>query len=143
VRLRDLDAHFVYEATKAGSRLSDGETVDGMQGVMFQCPSCGAGKPIEVDRERETGGRPRRYVVGAHYIRVFFANPRGVAVAPADADLRNDGTPNPRWQMSGATLDDLTLTPSINCDIPWKDKEGVEHPSSCKFHGYVTKGDAA
>jgi predicted RNA-binding Zn-ribbon protein involved in translation (DUF1610 family) len=141
MKLTDLDGRFAFGATKTGSSLSDGNTVEGMQGVMFQCPSCGAGKEIVVDHERETGGRPRRFIAGAHYIRVFFANPRGVDVAPPDADLRNDGTPNPRWTMSGTSLDDLTLTPSINCDIPWTDKDGVAHPSSCKYHGFVTNGE--
>jgi hypothetical protein len=136
VRLRDLDARFVYAATKGASRLSDGDAVDGMQGVMFQCPKCSEG----LERGEEDG---RRFVRGAHYIRIFFANPRGVAAAPPDADLRSDGTANPQWQMRGTSIDDLTLTPSINCDIPWKDANGVEHESSCKFHGWVTNGDAA
>jgi len=136
VRLRDLDARFIHEATKAGCRLSYRDNVQGMQGVMFQCPKCGEGL------ERGKKGR-RRFIRGAHYIRVFFSNPVGVEVAPPDADLRNDGSPNPRWEMTGATIEDLTLKPSINCDIPWKDKQGVEHQSSCKFHGFVTSGDVA
>jgi len=142
MRLRDLDAHFVFAATKTGCRFLHGESVGGAQGVIFQCPKCAEGKEVVVDHERETGGQPRRFVVGAHYIRVFFSNPSG-EIAPADADLRDDGTPNPRWTMEGTTLDGLSLTPSINCDIPWKDKDGVEHESSCKFHGYVKNGDAA
>lgn len=36
------------------------------------------------------------------------------------------------WQKSGNTVDDITITPSINCDV------GPE--SSCKFHGWVTNG---
>lgn len=134
MRLRDLDGRFVCEASNGGSRLSRQDSVEGMQGVMFQCPSCGAG----LERGEEDG---RRFIRGAHYIRAFFANPQGAPVAPHDADLRTDGNPNPRWTMSGTSIDDLTLTPSINCDIPWKDKDGVEHPSGCKFHGFVTNGD--
>lgn len=107
-----------------------------MQGVQFQCPSCGAG----LERGEEEG---RRFLRGAHYILVLFSNPRGVEPAPPDAFLRGDGSPNPQWSMTGTSLDDLSTTPSINCDIPWKDKDGVEHPSSCKFHGYITNGDVA
>jgi hypothetical protein len=40
------------------------------------------------------------------------------------------------WQRTGATLDDLTLAPSINCDVPLPDGT----PSSCKFHGWVRGG---
>jgi hypothetical protein len=129
VKLRDLDARFVYDARAGGSRLSYEESVDGMQGVMFQCPACAVGKEIVVDTERDVGKRSRRYVVGAHYVRVFFSNPRNVEVAPPDADH------NPRWEMSGSTLDDLTLSPSINLDLPGQ-KDG------CRWHGWVKNGDA-
>lgn len=137
MKLRDLDAQFVYAAQKGGYERSDANSVEGMQGVMFQCPKCAIGK----ERGEEDG---RRFIRGAHYILVFFSNPRGAPVAPADADLRNDGSRNPRWSIkSGTTLDDLTLTPSINCDIPWKDADGIEHESSCKFHGFIKNGDVA
>jgi hypothetical protein len=137
VRLRDLDGQFICDATKGGRQRSDALSIDGMQGVTFQCPSCGAG----CERGEEDG---RRFLRGAHYILVMFSNPRGVEAAPPDAHLRNDGTPNPQWKIeSGSSLDDLTLSPSINCDVPWKDADGVEHPSSCKFHGFIKNGDAA
>jgi hypothetical protein len=137
VRLRDLDGQFVYDVVKNQRMRSDSASLDGMQGVFFQCPKCGEG----LERGEENG---RGFIRGAHYILVLFANPRGVAPAPADANLRNDGTPNPFWNIeSGTSLDDLTLSPSINCDIAWKDAAGVEHPSSCKFHGFVRNGDAA
>lgn len=131
MRLRDLDAHFVYDAqADGGCRMSNSDSVDGMQGISFQCPKCGE----EKQRGEEDG---RGFIRGAHYIRVFFANPTNTAVAPVEADA------NPRWTMSGEWLDTLTLSPSINCDIPWKDAQGVEHPSSCKFHGFVRNGDAS
>ncbi len=123
MKLRDLDARFVYGAHAGGSRLSNKTSVDGMQGVMFQCPKCAAGR----ERGAKNG---RRFVRGAHYIRVFFSNPRGVAVAPPEADG------NPRWEMSGSTLDDLTLSPSINLDIPGQE-------DGCRWHGWVKNGDAA
>lgn len=141
MRLRDLDAAFLDQVSVIGSRRLASESVDGAQGVLFQCPSCAAGKDVVADLEREG----RRYVVGAHSIQVLFSNPRGVEPAPADAGVTGaDHTSHPRWQIEGGTsLDDLTLSPSINCDIPWTDDAGVEHPSVCKFHGYVKNGEAA
>lgn len=122
MRLRDLDARFVYDATADGCRLSTVDSVEGAQGVMFQCPKCAIGK--------ETGEEDgRRFVRGAHSIRVFFSNPRGAAVAPPAADE------NPRWQMSGNGIDDLTLQPSINLDVPGQE-------NGCRWHGWVTNGEA-
>lgn len=69
----------------------------------------------------------------SHSIIVWFAN----AGVPAEAH------PAYRWAASGSGLDDLTLTPSINLDIPWVDERGVTHPASCRWHGFVTKGVAA
>jgi hypothetical protein len=46
-----------------------------------------------------------------------------------------------RWPDRRSTI--FTLMPSVNCDVPHKDAAGVEHPSSCKFHGWVKNGDVA
>lgn len=130
MRIRELDGQFWGQADeKGGSVRQDG--IAGAQGVLFQCPTCAVGK----ERGEENG---RRFIRGAHYIRVPFANPRGARPAPAAAAGKV------RWKLvSGTGLDDLTLSPSINCNIPWRDPEtGVEHPSSCKFHGYVRNGEA-
>jgi hypothetical protein len=40
------------------------------------------------------------------------------------------------WQRTGSTLDDLTFSPSINCDVVYPDG----HLSECKFHGWVRNG---
>lgn len=126
MKLLDLDARFIgnVDVAKKSSRRQDG--IEGAQGVMFQCPKCGEGK----ERGRKDG---RGYIKGAHYIKVCFSNPRGATVAPEAYD------DNPRWEMSGTSLEDLTLKPSINCDIP--NDDGT--PSHCKFHGFVTNGDVA
>lgn len=130
MRLRDLDATFIGQATENGYTRQDG--IEGAQGLMFQCPSCGAGK----ERGEEDG---RRFIRGAHYIRVCFSNPRN---APVAGDVVAGG--KPPWELvSGTSLDDVTVSPSINCDIPWQDEQGVSHESSCKFHGFVREGDAA
>jgi hypothetical protein len=45
VRLRDLDGRFIYDAdVEKGYSQSDSDSVEGAQGVVFQCPSCGVGK---------------------------------------------------------------------------------------------------
>jgi hypothetical protein len=119
MRLRDLDGQFVHNAHAGGYFIRGGDSVDGAQGVLFQCPSCGVGKPHGCDSERN-------YIEGDHYILVFFANPHGAEVASPAADA------NPRWTMSGTTLDDLTLSPSVDCT-----KGG-----GCSFHGWVTNGEA-
>jgi hypothetical protein len=116
-----LDARFVYDAAAQSHRLSKSDSALGMQGVLFQCPACGIGKPHGCDDERS-------YIEGDHYILVFFANPFGAAPAPAGC------VPSPRWTIvAGTTLDDLTLSPSVDCT-----KGG-----GCSFHGWVRNGDAA
>lgn len=120
MRLRDLDARFVDQASARGYFIRESDAVEGAQGVLFQCPSCGVGKPHGCDGHRN-------YIEGDHYILVFFANPCGAPVAPPEADK------NPRWTMSGTTLDNLTLAPSVDCT-----KGG-----GCSFHGCVTGGTAA
>jgi hypothetical protein len=63
----------------------------------------------------------------AHDIVVWFAG-RGVP----------DGVePKPRWNVSGSGLSDLTLTPSINLDVP-----ELRVLSACRWHGFVTNGEA-
>jgi hypothetical protein len=58
-----------------------------------------------------------------------FANPRNAPAVPADhgpqSKLNPDG-PRPRWIMSGTSLEDLTLTPSID--------------TGC-WHEYITLGE--
>lgn len=122
MRLRDLDGRF-FGRVDAAKRMSfmQGDTLDGAQGVMFQCPRCSEGKPVGCDG---TG------FAGAHYVKVCFSNPRNAEVAPAEYDH------NPRWEMSGNGLDDLTLSPSINLDVPENGEGG------CRWHGWVKNGDA-
>lgn len=40
------------------------------------------------------------------------------------------------WKKTGTSIADITIHPSINCDVPGKDGT----PSSCKFHGWVQNG---
>lgn len=123
MKLRDLDAQFLGNVNAAEKSAMMQDSIDGAQAVLFQCPKCAIGK--------ETGEKDgRRFVRGAHHVKVCFANPRGAPVAPVEYD------DNPRWTMEGTSLDDLTLSPSINLDVP---ENGVD---SCKWHGWVKNGDA-
>lgn len=42
-----------------------------------------------------------------------------------------------RWEASGSTIDDLTLSPSINLDT-----ESARIAKTCCWHGWVKNGDA-
>jgi len=68
MKLTDLDGHFLGEVEPNGS-CKRVDSLDGAQGVMFQCPKCAAGQPI-----MEEDGR--KFVVGAHYVICWFKNPR-------------------------------------------------------------------
>jgi hypothetical protein len=83
------------------------------QGVQFQCPLCAKGKPVE----EENG---ERFVRGVHYVLCWFPN------APSNRQ------PLPRWTPSGTGLHDLTLQPSIQ----------ILGDEGCKWHGFVTNGNA-
>lgn len=136
MKLTDLDAQFLDRVELTSHYRRESELLVGAQGIMFQCPSCAVGKAIAEDDEQPG----RHYIIGAHYIQVLFSNPQGVALpAPECGVVDATGTNHPRWAIvSGTSLADLTLSPSIDCNIPHK---GV--PSSCNFHGYVKNGDAA
>ena len=53
----------------------------------------------------------------------------GVPYGPSGIPYEVGG---PVWEhVSGSTIDDITLSPSINCDTP---------TSGCTFHGWVRNG---
>lgn len=123
MKLTDLDGHFVNHASANSFHVLREHTatsIVGAQGILFQCPTCGIGKP----RGRDEDGN---HIVGDHYILVWFANPRGAEPVAAEAE------PAPRWTASGEDLDSLTLSPSVDCT-----KGG-----GCAFHGWVSHGEAA
>jgi hypothetical protein len=118
MKLRDLDADFVGGLSADGKEFRRVETLAEAQGVMFQCPKCAAGKPIE----EEDG---RRFVRGAHMVLCWF-NGRGVP----DSQQPKPG----RWNPSGAGLDDLTFVPP--------GAVSVQLLGGCDWHGFVSNGDA-
>lgn len=122
MRLRELDATFVGDWRPGGYRRL--ESMQGAQGLLFQCPQCAIGKP-----KAEDG-----CIAGDHYVLCWFANPIGAAAVPASA------IPGPgRWTFSGASIDDAMLSPSVNCDT----HPTISHPGDCHWHGYVRNGEAS
>lgn len=120
MRLRDLDAWFCADANPTERSYRRQEGIAGAQGILFQCPKCAVGcEPGEEDG--------RRFFRGAHYILCWFSNTGGGVFAPA-ADVF---TPSPRWRLeSGTSLDDITLSPSIQI------------VGGCAWHGFVRNGSA-
>lgn len=52
-----------------------------------------------------------------------------------DRTIPPDIPPKPgRWTITGSSLDDVTLNPSVNLN--------VRPDSACKWHGWVRNGDA-
>jgi hypothetical protein len=121
MRLRDLDASFVGEAKEGSFRHLD--SVEGAQGIMFQCPKCAQG--LEVFEEHGSRG-----VRGAHYVLCWFKNPRN---APPVGD---EVSPKPgRWTFTGDTIDDITFTGPGAFSVQLMG-------GGCNWHGYVANGDA-
>lgn len=66
-------------------------------------------------------------IIGTHSVYVYFSG------SPVPANIgKNKAGETVRWNKSGTGLTDLSLTPSIQ-----------EQDDSCKWHGFVTNGDAA
>jgi hypothetical protein len=124
VRLRDLDATFLGNWTPTGyTRLGD-RVVDGVQGVLFQCPLCAK----SCERGEEDG---RRFVRGAHYVLCWFLNPVNAPTVPDDAN------PKPgRWRFTGTSIDDITFIGPLAVSV-------LLTGEGCGWHGFVVSGDAA
>jgi hypothetical protein len=89
MRLRDLDAFWLTDATPNGHRRSDAP--DGAQGVMFMCPAC-----------------------QNHYILIYFSNPINAPIATAECDqnprwLRNGDTLDTLTLSPSINLDTANL----------------------------------
>ncbi len=117
MRLRQLGAEFLGEYSSTGYRRL--ESIEGAQGVIFQCPKCAEGKPP---------GEPDGVgFAGAHSVLCWFTNPRNAAAVPVSA------FPGPgRWTIEGSSIDDLTLHPSVHLS-----------GAGCGWHGWVKAGDAS
>ena len=103
MKLRDLDASFLRHEGNFFQRVA---TFAEAHGVVFLCPKCFG----------ENGG-----AVGTHSV---------ICWRPDRVPL--DAVPGPgRWFMSGTSLDDLSLHPSVNLT-----------GAGCKWHGWVKNGEA-
>jgi hypothetical protein len=60
----------------------------------------------------------------------------------ADSGVPPEASPKFRWAAQGSSIDTLTLSPSINLDIPYIDEKGVSHAPSCRWHGFINGGVA-
>jgi hypothetical protein len=116
MKLTDLEPQFLrYRKDKEGRQLSQPvESIAEAHGVCFLCPKCFA-----------ANGGPE----GTHMIRCWSRS----------AGTPDDASPGPgRWKLVGTGFTDLTL----EADPPSK-KHSVLLLGGCKWHGFVTKGEAA
>ncbi len=133
MKLTDLDGQF----TKVVAYSPDGDahirevmdTLDGAQGVQFQCPKCAEGQ----ERGEEfRDGKTRHFVIGAHLIVCWFRNPRGIE--PVGPAVR----PGPgRWWVTAAStsIEDLTFDFG---DPPVA--KSIQLLGGCNWHGFVENG---
>jgi hypothetical protein len=129
VKLTDpwFEAEFIGQISDIGSFRRLGANIDGAQGVFLYSP-CGFGLNV-----------------GAHGVIVPFANPRNAPAVPSIF------MPRPRWVMNGTGLDDLTISPSIDCtaeDPAHAEarraaglKSGECYPGRLCWHGFITNGE--
>jgi hypothetical protein len=134
MRLRELDAHFVGvwhddRAMGGGAGWRMLPSIEGAQGLMFQCPKCAEGKEAGEELDDVTG-EMRGFRRGAHPILCWFRNPRNAPAAPDDV------APVPgRWWMEGTSIDDVSFVQG-NPPIT----NSVLLQGGCNWHGYVTNG---
>lgn len=130
MRLRDLDAHFIRYETRVETwtrvvgdprTWKPGDPTEQVTGPRLYS--------VRVDSLADAQGIRFDCPKDSHAIEVTFAG-RGVADEQGSRD--HEGKPS-RWTVSGTSLDDLTLTPSI---------DGTRG-GGCTFHGFVTSGDVA
>ena len=99
MKLTELDARFVTDVLHDGYwGIGKCSTFEQAQGILFLCPKC----------FNESG----------HSILVWFK----------DRNVSPSALPAPRWIATGTSLDDLTLSPSI-------DLGGTD------WHGFIINGE--
>jgi len=129
-RLSDpwFEAEFIGHISEDGrSYRRQGGEIEGAQAVFLYGP-CGFGRTD-----------------GTHGLIVPFKNPRNAPPVPAAFE------PTPRWEMSGSGLEDLSLTPSINCTVDPPEHRAAREAAGLKagecapgrqcWHGYITNGE--
>jgi hypothetical protein len=111
MRLRDLTASS-NNAHAGGYFIRGGDSVDGAQGVLFQCPSCGVGKAY--------GCIIAELHEAITTILVYSESAHSGGVS--------GGRREPRWTMATTSRSDLS--PSVDCT------------AHGHWHGWVTNGEA-
>jgi hypothetical protein len=106
-------------------------SIDGAQGVTFQCPKCAIGK--EYGEEPDEFGVTRGFARGAHHVLCWLRNPRGAEKVPDDV------SPGPgRWWIeSGETIETITF----GHGEPFVAKS-VLLAGGCGWHGFIVNGAA-
>lgn len=120
MKLRTLEAFFVKWRKDADNHtfMPRVDNLEAAHGVCFLCPLC----------FQKNGGN-----VGTHAVICWFKG-----------KVPDEATPGPgRWNVSGSGIDDLTLSPSVNLDLPEAHESIKKGYNSCLWHGWVKNGDAA
>ena len=105
--LHKLDAEFLTHSPTGFHR---GPNIVDAQGIVFLCPSC----------YRKNGNSD----VGVHSVLIWFA----------DLGVPEEAFPKPRWNVTGTSMADISITPSINL--------ATDEQSKDEWHGWVTNGHA-
>jgi hypothetical protein len=117
MRLTELDGTFLkLDAARTGGSFTEvGDVLAGSDGVRFLCPLCFVGNKL-----KHGDGR-----YGTHGVICWWVGvPDGIDPKPG------------RWTPQGTGLDDLTFVPSAGRS------QSVALLSGCKWHGFVSNGDA-
>jgi hypothetical protein len=105
-RQESAEEMFARGVAKPAFYLERVSALNEADGIRFVCPKSFAAH----------GGK-----VGAHSVQVYFAG----SPVPANIGVNQNGD-TVRWNVSGTSLDDLSLSPSIQ-----------EQDSICGWHGFV------
>lgn len=128
-----FEAHFIYDARRDGKyriHHPDGTPTKfkESQGLFLWCP-CGYDTkdkdgnlkyPLDLSLNL---GRP-------HGVLIVFSNPPSGIIPPTNfgPKSKRDKSTHPRWSVTGSSLTDLTLSPSVDVGEP-----------SC-WHGFIQNG---
>jgi hypothetical protein len=120
MKLTDLYASFIIEKKSSNGEFVRVNSINGAQGIIFQCPKCAIGK-----KSSEENGK--RGFVGVHYVICWFELPHNAPKVPDWLD------PKPgRWFFTGNSLETLTFTgPGLH---------SILLVGGCGWHGMIDNG---
>lgn len=137
ISLRFLNAHFVgrwHDDRAAGGSAGYTylPTIEGAQGLNFQCPVCAVGKEYGEELD-EIMGCNLGFAKGAHRVICWFRNPRGAEPVPASAEPG----PGRWWVESGDWINNITFGHG-DPPIP----KSIKLEGGCNWHGFIVNGAA-